>query len=82
LAPTAGDPLLFVESVPLAETRSYLKKVLANLWAYQARAGRDVPSLRSLAENRWPELEPTPNPVPRPKFRARAKPRQVHARAD
>ena len=52
------DPLLFVESVPIAETRSYIKKVLGNLWAYQARLGEPSPSLQALAENRWPELPP------------------------
>ena len=66
LAPAAADPLLFIESVPLAETRSYLKKVLANLWAYQARAGGTIPSLRALAENRWPADRPDPAPPPRP----------------
>jgi hypothetical protein len=48
------DPLLFIESVPIEETREYVKKVLANLWAYQARLGQPTPSLQALAENRWP----------------------------
>ncbi|HEX8374069.1 MAG TPA: lytic transglycosylase domain-containing protein, partial [Geminicoccaceae bacterium] len=48
------DPLLFIESVPIEESREYVKKVLANLWAYQARLGQPTPSLRALAENRWP----------------------------
>jgi soluble lytic murein transglycosylase-like protein len=51
------DPLLFVESVPLGETRGYTKKVLANLWAYQTRLGQPTPSLQALAENRWPGIE-------------------------
>lgn len=50
------DPLLFVESVPITETRSYIKKVLGNLWAYQSRLGEPSPSLQALAENRWPEV--------------------------
>jgi soluble lytic murein transglycosylase-like protein len=52
------DPLLVVESVPIAETRSYVKKVLGNLWAYQARLGEPSPSLQALAENRWPDVPP------------------------
>jgi hypothetical protein len=40
--------------VPIEETREYVKKVLANLWAYQARLGQVTPSLQALAENRWP----------------------------
>lgn len=78
LAHAAGDPLLFVESVPLAETKGYLKKVLANLWAYQARTGGGSPSLKALAENRWPAIGPSAAPPPRPG----RKPKAVHARAD
>jgi soluble lytic murein transglycosylase-like protein len=51
------DPLLYIESVPIAETRDYVKRVLANLWAYQARARQGMPSLQALAENRWPQVE-------------------------
>jgi soluble lytic murein transglycosylase-like protein len=57
LRPFADDPLLFIESIPVGETRSYVKKVLANLWAYRARLGQPNPSLRALAENRWPGIE-------------------------
>ena len=82
LAPAADDPLLFIESVPLAETRGYLKKVLANLWAYQARAGGTVPSLQALAENRWPEVGPAPHAAaPQGQGQAAAK-ATVNARAD
>jgi soluble lytic murein transglycosylase-like protein len=50
------DPLLFIESVPNKESRNYVKRVLANLWAYRARFGQDDPSLTELAENRWPRV--------------------------
>lgn len=83
LAPAADDPLLFIESVPLSETRGYLRKVLASLWAYQARGGGRVPSLQALAENRWPELVPPPEPPPRPRSRPKPPPRlTAHARAN
>ena len=84
LAPAADDPLLFIESVPLAETRGYLKKVLANLWAYQARAGGTAPSLQALAENRWPEVgpAPAPPPPPRPKPSPPRRQRSVPGRID
>jgi soluble lytic murein transglycosylase-like protein len=76
LKDASGDPLLFIESVPLTETRTYIKKVLANLWAYQARKEQPIPSLQALAENRWPEVEVDGKP--------RAAVRKVgrHARAD
>src|SRR3954467_8563095 len=45
LAGTQDDPLLFIEGVPLAETRGYIKKVLSSLWAYQANLGQRSPSL-------------------------------------
>lgn len=54
---TRDDPLLFIESVPLSETRGYIKKVLTNLWVYRARLGQPIPELLTLAENRWPELQ-------------------------
>jgi len=53
---TRDDPLLFIESVPLSETRAYIKKVLTNLWVYRARLGQENVELLALAENRWPEL--------------------------
>ena len=58
LKDVGDDPLLFVESVPIAETRGYVKKVLANLWAYQSRLGEPSPSLLALAENHWPDVPP------------------------
>jgi soluble lytic murein transglycosylase-like protein len=48
------DPLLFLESIPLPETRIYVKKVLANLWQYRDRLGQPRPSLKALAGNAWP----------------------------
>jgi soluble lytic murein transglycosylase-like protein len=73
---TREDPLLFIESVPIAETRNYVKRVLANLWAYQARAGQPIPSLQALAENRWPEVG-LPD-----RAKAVAKEQKRHARAN
>jgi soluble lytic murein transglycosylase len=73
LQDTQDDPLLFVESVPIGETRAYVKKVMANLWAYQSRSGGEIPSLRALAENRWPDVEPAaalPQPKAKPSARA------------
>lgn len=73
LEDTHDDPLLFVESVPIGETRAYVKKVMANLWAYQSRSGGEIPSLQALAENRWPDVEPAaaiPQPKAKPSARA------------
>ena len=56
LRPVGKDPLLFIESIPAPESRNYVKKVLANLWAYQTRLGEPTPSLQALAENHWPQV--------------------------
>ena len=53
LGPDA-DPLLFLESIPLRETRIYVKKVLTNFWTYRDRLGQPRPSLKALAGNAWP----------------------------
>ncbi|MEO1016733.1 MAG: lytic transglycosylase domain-containing protein [Pseudomonadota bacterium] len=55
LKDVADDPLLFLESVPVAESRLYAKKVMANLWAYRLRFNQPIPSLEALAANRWPQ---------------------------
>ena len=51
------DPLLFLENVPIAESRLYAKKVLVNLWTYRARLNQAAPSLEQLAANTWPAFE-------------------------
>jgi soluble lytic murein transglycosylase len=52
------DPLLFLESIPLRETRIYVKKVLTNYWTYRDRLGQPRPSLKALAGNTWPLYQP------------------------
>lgn len=51
----AGDPILFIESIPFRETRRYVKKILANYWLYQHQFGHAQPTLQSLANGRWPQ---------------------------
>lgn len=49
-----GDPLLFVETIPVRETRLFIERVLTNFWIYRARLGQDEPSLDALAGGKWP----------------------------
>ncbi len=49
-----GDPLLFIESIPLRETRIFVERVLTNYWIYRARFGRPTPSLDAVAAGDWP----------------------------
>jgi soluble lytic murein transglycosylase-like protein len=52
------DPLLFVESLPAPETRSYIHKVMANIWIYRDRLGQEPISQRILAAESWPLYHP------------------------
>ncbi len=48
------DPLLYIESFPAYETRSYIKRVMSNLWLYRARLGQPLTSMEELADGNWP----------------------------
>ncbi len=48
------DPLLFIESLPSRETRTFVEQVLTNYWMYQERMGQSQPSLDAIAGGRWP----------------------------
>jgi len=50
-----NDPVLFIESLPFAETRNYVERVLANYWLYRARLGQDMGTLDTIANGGWPE---------------------------
>jgi soluble lytic murein transglycosylase-like protein len=49
------DPLLLMESIPIPETRLYVKKFMSNLWAYRIKLGQPAPSLEALAAGAWPD---------------------------
>jgi soluble lytic murein transglycosylase len=51
-----NDPLLYIESIPYAETRGYVTQVLRNYWMYQAQAGERATSLTALAQGQWPRF--------------------------
>lgn len=52
------DPLLFIESLPVRETREYVQQVLVHYWTYSARLGQPQTSLEQLAHGEWPRLAP------------------------
>ncbi len=54
----SNDPLLFVESIPVAETRSYVKRLLLYHWLYRRRFGQDAVSLQETAAGQWPVYHP------------------------
>ena len=53
-----GDPLLFIEAIPVAETRSFVPRVLVYSWIYAARMHLPAPSLESMAAGEFPRFTP------------------------
>lgn len=49
-----GDPLLFLEAIPIDETRAFVARVLVHTWLYANRLGLPTPSLDELAAGAWP----------------------------
>jgi soluble lytic murein transglycosylase-like protein len=58
------DPLLFVESIPVAETRSYVRRLMLYHWLYRRRFGQDANSLDETASGQWPVYQPYQETVP------------------
>ncbi len=52
-----ADPLMFLESLPSAETRHFVQQVMANFWLYRARLGQGSPSLVEITLDRWPSYD-------------------------
>ncbi len=51
----SADILLFIEMMPVKETRDYVEHVLSNYWIYRHRAGLDLPSLAALSSGKLPK---------------------------
>jgi soluble lytic murein transglycosylase-like protein len=54
-----GDPVLWIESIPYWETRYYVPSVMRNMWVYQGLDNEDTPTLKAMAEHRWPAFPTT-----------------------
>jgi soluble lytic murein transglycosylase-like protein len=48
------DPLLFIECIPMQETRDFVGRVISNMWIYQMRTGQPTPTLDDVAAGKWP----------------------------
>lgn len=73
------DPLLFVESIPVAETRAYVKRLMEYHWLYQRVMGRPSHSLNQIAAGAWPHYKPASIPAPQPPPLPAARPAPVPA---
>jgi soluble lytic murein transglycosylase len=51
-----GDPLLFIESIPYWETRSYVSTILRNYWMYEMQGSKNGGSMTGLAQYMWPKF--------------------------
>jgi len=52
------DALLFIESVPVPETRSYVKRLMTYYWMYNRRMAQNSPTLDEAAQGDWPRYQP------------------------
>ncbi len=52
-----GDPLIFLEAIPNAETRAHVQRVLALKWIYASRLNLGSESLDMIAAGRWPRYQ-------------------------
>jgi len=66
IATKAGrdDPLLFIESIPVFETRSYVKRLMLYHWLYQRRFNESQHSLEQTARGLWPVYRPAGRNAP------------------
>ncbi len=52
----SSDPLLFIETIPNAETRRFVRQVMADSWLYSEEIGMQPASLDQLAQGNFPTL--------------------------
>ena len=52
------DPLLFIEMIPMVETRNYVERVMANYWIYAMRMGQSLPTLDLVVEGKQASYVP------------------------
>jgi soluble lytic murein transglycosylase len=50
------DPLLYIESIPYAETHNYVMQVMAQYWVYQQLIGENPASLDAMTQGKWPTV--------------------------
>lgn len=50
------DPILFIERIPMAETRGFVRRVLTFSWIYANRLDLPTPSLDALAAGEFPRF--------------------------
>lgn len=51
------DPFLFIESIPMSETRAFVERVMTNYWIYAQRLKQETETLSALASGEWPAYD-------------------------
>ena len=51
------DPIVFIESIPIKETRWFVKYILTDLWIYRDKLQQAKPSRTLLAKGKWPKYK-------------------------
>lgn len=54
------DPLWYLETLPAAETRLFVERVLATYWGYRVRFGLGLADVDQLVAGRWPDFGARP----------------------
>ncbi len=49
-----NDPLLFIESIPSRETRSFVERIMVNYWVYRSLLDENLNSMDQLIHGQWP----------------------------
>jgi soluble lytic murein transglycosylase-like protein len=57
-----NDPLLFIEAIPNAETRTFVRRALTYAWIYAARLGRRPTGLDALVAGEFPRFTDATQP--------------------
>lgn len=52
-----NDPLLFIESIPSRETRSFVERIMVNYWVYRILLDKDLSSLDAVISGHWPKYK-------------------------
>jgi soluble lytic murein transglycosylase len=60
-----GDPLLFIEAIPVSETRAFVQHALVYSWIYAARMHLPAASLDALSASDFPRFPPPRITTPR-----------------
>ena len=51
------QPIVFIESIPIKETRWFVKYILTDLWIYRDKLQQAKPSRTLLAKGKWPKYK-------------------------